>query len=339
MSEHRREDLVTIYDIAKESGVSATTVSKALNGYNDVSDATRTKIMDAAKALGYVPNGVAQALRTRKSWMIGVIVDTELQVGPHFSGVLEHFRKELESNGYDVMFISRSLGIKELSLKDHVAFRRVDGLLIESSGVLDSELAELRASGLPMVTTDNLWDTLSSINSANRDGCLQAMRHVAGQGHTKIGILLGPDDTLAGRERYRGLSEEFARLGLECRSEWQVECGKFDLDAGHRGMARILHCKERPTAVLASSDLMALGAMAACREASVLVPDEVSILGFDDIDVAAFASPPLTTVRQNRRAIGREAAQSLIAMIDGAEPAVETRVPVELIVRDSCRKL
>lgn len=328
---------VTIYDIAKESGVSATTVSKALNGYNDVSEATRAKVMEAAKALGYVPNGVAQALRTRKSWMIGVIVDPELQVGPHFSGVLERFRKELESSGYDVMFISRSLGIKELALKDHVAFRRVDGLLIESSGVLDSELAELRASGLPMVTTDNLWSSLSSINSANRDGCLQAMRHAASLGHRRIGVLLGPDDTLAGRERYRGLEGEFEALGFDCRREWRIECGKFDLEAGHRGMEELLKLGERPTAVLASSDLMALGAIAACGEASVSVPDDLSIIGFDDIDVAAFSSPPLTTVRQNRGAIGREAAQSLIAMIDGGEPAAEIRVPVELVVRGSSR--
>jgi DNA-binding LacI/PurR family transcriptional regulator len=331
--------MITIYDIAQKTGYSVTTVSKALNDYPDISVKTKKLIIKVAKEMGYTTNLMAKALKTKKAWLVGVLVEPSLEIGPHFSSIIESFRKEMEKSGYDVIFVTKSLGEKSMSYRDHCMYRSVDGVLIASIDKTDNEVFELIDSDIPTVTTDSIKVKIPSINSDNYQGARLAVEHLHSLGHTKIAVLVGPQHTVAGSERLRGFLETMKELEIETRKEWLIEEEKFNFEAGYKGMKQLLKTNELPTAIVASSDLSAFGAIVAGSEQGYSVPQDFSIIGFDDIQISQFYNPSLTTIRQNREVIGKTAARVLIRMMDGEQDEMDIRIPVELIVRGSCRKI
>lgn len=332
--------MVTIYDIAKKTGFSPTTVSKALNNYPDISEKTKKIIINAAKEMGYTGNISAKSLKTKKSWLVGMLIEEELEVGPFFSRIIESFRKEMETSGYDVIYVTKTIGGKRVSYYDHCLYRNIEGILILSINENDKEIMELiNNSKIPIITTDNKLEGVASVSSDNYEGAKIAVEYLYSLGHKKIAVLMGPQNKVVGRERFYGYIDTIKKLGLDIKKEWMIECDKFNFQAGYRGMKKLLTCRELPTGIVAQSDLAAFGAIVAACESGFAIPRDFSIVGFDDIEFSQYYNPSLTTIRQKQDVIGKIAAQQLIRMIDGDIEHIDIRIPVELVIRDSCRKI
>ncbi|KAA8999759.1 LacI family transcriptional regulator [Paenibacillus spiritus] len=339
----RDELLITIYDIAKRTGLSPTTVSKVFNNYTDVSAKTRTRILEAAKEMGYLPNANARSLATKRSWTLGVLFTESSGLGlrhPFFGGVIENFKASAEAKGYDLMFISRDIGGNNGTYLEHCRFRGIDGVVVIYADPNQPEVAELLASDIPCVLLDFNRANVATICSDNVGGSEQAVRYLYELGHRTIAHLSGGRDTFAGRQRLLGYERMLEELGLSGREEWISDSGDFfSIQGGYEAMTRLLKQPELPTAVLAAGDNLAIGALRAIREHGLSVPGDISVVGFDDIESAELVTPPLTTVRQNMREIGGRAAQMLIGLIEGVAGAEAVVLPVELVIRESCRKV
>lgn len=334
--------MTTIYDIAKLTGFSPTTVSKVFNGYTDVSEKTKRKILEAAQELGYVPNAHARTLTTKRSWTIGMLFNETSGAGllhPYFGGVIEGFKKVATSKGYDLMFITKDIGGKPSGYLEHCKIRGVDGVFVVLPEYTDPYFYELIEAGIPSVVVD--WDTThaSTIYSDSLQGSELAVNYLYSLGHRSIAHI-GGGHSFAGEKRMQGFVGSMQRLGLPIRPEYIVH-GSFDftIESGRKAMEQLLQLDERPTAVFTAGDNLAVGAMLAIREHGLTIPDDISIVGFDDIEMAKFLTPALTTIRQNSYGLGSKAADMLIYLIEGNEGYQREILPVELVVRDSCRPL
>jgi LacI family transcriptional regulator len=333
-----------IREIAERSGVSVATVSRVLNGFTGVSDETRKKVLAAAEELDYAPSAAARALVTRRSLLIGVVLLTGDQPEfqhPYFQVVLDGVKNALDREGYDLLLLG---GDVESSGEDTYVERsrrhRVDGVILMGAGFDNPEVERLVGLGLPTVAVDlELQGKRAGfVSSDNVEGARLAVRHLHECGCRRVATITGMSHTSPGVERLRGYELEIKKLKLPKQAEL-VRAGDFYVETGHRGMKELLALAEPPDGVFAASDLSALGAMRAIQEQGLRVPEDVAVVGFDDIQFAALASPPLTTIRQNKVAIGSEAVRALLAMLeDPPAPPPAIRVPVELVVRgSSCR--
>jgi LacI family transcriptional regulator len=332
--------------VAKRSGVSVATVSRVLNGYSDVSAETRQRVIATARKLDYTPNAAARTLVKRRSQLIGVILFTgqehpDLQ-HPFFLEVLVGLKHSLGGDGYDVLlFASEQPGA---SNGPHAYARRarhhgVDGVVVLAvDDDEEPELQKLIAAGTPVVAVDlPLNGTRASyVASDNLGGARLAVRHLHDLGHERIATIVGLAHTKPAADRLLGYRAEIHDLGLPQRPEYEAP-GDFYFESGEAAMRHLLALAEPPTAVVAASDMMAVGAIKAIEDAGLRCPDDIAVVGFDDIQLAELVSPALTTVRQDKRGLGAAAARSLVQLIDdaGAAPHVSV-LPVELVVRQSC---
>ncbi|MBM6994317.1 LacI family DNA-binding transcriptional regulator [Paenibacillus sp. DXFW5] len=334
--------MITIYDIAQFTGFSPTTVSKVFNGYSDVSEKTRRKILDAADELGYVPNAHARSLTTKRSWMIGVLFIEPSGAGilhPYFGGVIEGFKQVATSKGYDLMFISKDIGGKRSGYLEHCKIRGIDGVVVVLPDASDPYFQELLESKIPCVLLDQKSTVKSTVYSDNAEGVRKAVSYLHSIGHRKIAHI-GGGPTFAGEQRLNGYIQAMEELGLTINPQHVVQ-GSYDytIESGSRAMEELLKADERPTAVFAAGDNLAVGAMMAMKRHGLRVPEDISLVGFDDIEMAKFLTPALTTVRQNTYVLGSRAADMLIYSIEGGEDVQKGVIPVELVVRESCRSL
>lgn len=336
-------EMGTIYDLAKVTGFSITTVSKALNNYSDVSEKTRAKILQAASDMGYLPNAHAQSLSTKKSWTIGVMFAEANEVGmkhPFFNAIIESFRQATEQQGYDLIFASRNLRNRDMSYLEHFKHRAVDGIVVICSDQMDEQVQTLIRSSIPIVVVDMDTENCSVVFSDNIAGGRLAVDYLYGLGHRKIAHIAGDGTTDAGLARVDGFKQAMARLSLPTPDGYIVDGGFFSVDGGKTAMRRLLALEDRPTAVFAAGDQMAIGAIEAIHEAGLKVPEDISVIGYDDIEMVKYITPKLTTIRQDTDAIGQKAADVLIEQIEQKKRTAVTEViPVELIVRDSCAPL
>ncbi|RXJ02584.1 LacI family transcriptional regulator [Anaerobacillus alkaliphilus] len=335
--------MATIYDIAKKTGYSITTVSRALNDYPDVSAKTKKIILDAVKEIGYYPNSIARSLTTKKSWTLGVIFIEDLGVGikhPFFSAVIQSFKQRVESSGYDIIFLSQNVGSEKKSYLDHALHRGVDGIIVVCSNYDNPEVQHLMDSDLPSVVIDLHSNKSSVVYSDSFSGSEIAVNHLYALGHRKIAHISGHEKTFAGNERLRGFKNAVEKLNLDIPESYIIEGGFFSFDDGYQAMKRLLELKDRPTAVYAASDLMAIGAISTINENGLNVPADISVIGFDDIELAKYTTPKLTTVRQDTDLIGENAAKVLLNQInDNNKVFSAITIPVELVTRESTREL
>lgn len=337
--------MVTIYDIAKVTGVSPPTVSKALNNQSDISEATKERIAQVAKELGYIPNSNAISLITKKSWMIGIIYEEDhLGIGlehPLFAGIMNAFKGRMEAEGYELLFIARNLGRKKMSLLDHCRYRRMDGVLILNCNTQSREVNEVIKSGIPVVSTNNVFPDICTVTSDNIDPSQEVVRYFYELGHRRIAHLAGPRDpvAVAGQERLEGYRLGLERLGLPFDSDLVAEAASWNPEAGYRAMKELLLKKNGATALYCAGDILAVGALQACKEAGIRIPEDISVVGFDDNEWASYSHPPLTTFRQNRKAIGIRSAESLLKLLRGKTVEKRILIPVELVKRESCAAL
>jgi LacI family transcriptional regulator len=333
----------TIRELARLSGVSVGTVSRALNGYADVNAQTRERIIALAREHDYTPTAAARTLVLQRSHVIGVFLDTgeghpDLQ-HPFFHEVLVGIKDYVGAEGYDLLLFASERpgnGYGDHSYLKRCRHHNVDGVVLMGVDADDAELRRLLRSDLPCVGVDVAIDGVATsyVMSDNMAGIDAAMRHLHGLGHRRIATITGLLETKPGFDRLRGYRDACRDLGLAYRDEY-VAYGDFYFDSGQAAATRLLTCDEPPTAIVAASDMMAIGAYKAARERGVRVPEELSIVGFDDMQLAGHVQPPLTTVAQDKAGLGVAAARALLRQISGADATEHVTLPIELIERSS----
>lgn len=321
--------MVSLKDIAAACGVSASTVSKALNDLDDISAARKEMIRKKAKEMGYLPNMAARALKTNVTHNIGVLFVDDYNSGlthPFFSCVLESFKTEAESKGYDITFINKNVGGQKMTYLEHCRYRNVDGVVIANVNFEDEEVIELVQSGIPVVTIDHVFNNCSSVVSDNIKGMRELTEHVLSKGHRKIAYIHGKSSGVT-RARLSSFYRTMEDHGINVPDSYVVESPYQDGAACAEATRRLIAMKERPTCILFPDDFAAVGGMGAIFEAGLSIPEDISVAGFDGIPLIQQFNPKLTTYGQDMRAMGRAAAVQLVELIERPRCAlIEMRV-------------
>jgi LacI family transcriptional regulator, galactose operon repressor len=326
--------------------VSVSTVSRVFNEYEDVSPATRERVLAVARRLDYAPSAAARTLVKQQSQLIGVVLFTGYEHPdihhPFFQEVLVGLKHGIGELGYDLLLFATEQPGSSRG-RPHSYARRarqlgVDGVVVMGVDRSDPEVEKLVRSPVPLIAVDIdvVGDHTSFVASDNIGGARLAVRHLRRLGHTRIATIAGPSDTKPGADRTLGYRAEMRELGLTIHPGYEVE-GDFYPESAEKAMKKMLRLPKPPTAVFAAADMMAVGAIRAVHAAGKSVPGDVAIVGFDDIRVAELLSPALTTIRQDMVGIGLAAGRALVEQIENPEatPPVLT-LPVELVVRASC---
>lgn len=308
-----------IREVARRSGVSVATVSRALNNRPDVSPATRERVVLIARELGYQPNQQARTLVRRRSDLVGVLWDTSYLATrgqhPFLQDLLVGLKEAFAETGHHLMLLVTA----DAGTDSYVRVARqhsLDGLVLMGVDEHLAAISALLASGRPCVGIDLPLHgpRAGYVTSDNRAGAEAAVAHLHGLGHRRIATITGPLDLMPAAERLAGYRSQLARLGLSYRPDY-VQQGDFFLTSGETCMRRLLALDEPPTAVFVAGDEMAIGALHALADAGVDVPGAVSIVGYDDIEAAALVRPGLTTIAQDRAALASAAAAMLAELI------------------------
>lgn len=335
--------MVTIYDIAKATGFSAPTISKALNGKGAFSDETRKLILETAKKMGYSPNVSARTLTTRKSNLIGVIYDdTGMNKGfahPLFSVVLNRFREQVEYAGYDLIFLSR---FSKMSYSAHAKHRSVDGVIIinPATGNVD-EFKEFIDENIPRVSTNCLFNGICTIISDNEKGGYIATRNFIENGHTKIAFLSAPHKGIssAPQERFAGYERALKESNIPFDKDLYIESELWAKEGGKAAFEKLYKSGKDFTAIFCATDQLASGVYEYAEEHNIKIPDEISVIGFDDEAASAFMFPHLTTFRQDAIKIADLAAEMILQQIAGIPVPEVVRCDAEFLQRQSVKKI
>ena len=328
--------------MARLAGVSQATVSYVLSGNSAISvpEETRQRILSAVDELGYVPHGIARSLRTQRTYMIAAVIPDI--TNPFYPAFERGVQETAEASGYDlIVFNTGGIAEKELRCVRSLQQGRVDGVVAVFFHLKAEDLRPLLERNVAVVRLEAVRKGVSSLDLPldnlyvdNVAAARRAVEHLIGRGHTRIGMIAGQSGPR--RARVRGYREALAacRLPLD---ETLIRDGDFSEDGGHRAMQCLLDGPHPPTAVFAASDVMAMGALVAIREAGLRVPEDIAVVGFDDISVARLISPRLTTVAQFQENLGVRAAEMLLERLDGTAPehGRSEEMPYELIVRES----
>jgi LacI family transcriptional regulator len=324
-------DRPTIKDVAERAGVSIATVSRALNDKGDVSTETRDRVRRVANEVGYSADPAARSLVTHKTRLVAVVVgdnaghrDLSLVF---FGKVLAAISGRLAQSSYDPVLLPRG---------DIGADHRFEAAVLIGVDGDDPLVADLLSHGVPLVGVDvHCAGGSAYVGSDHADGVRLALGHLHALGHRRIAHIAGALNTVAGAERLAAFRQEVKSLGLD-QSDELLRQGDFSSASGYRETCALLALENRPTAILAASDLMALAALQAIRDAGLEPGRDVAVVGFDDLEAAALAHPPLTTLRQDRRELGTLAATRALELIEHPDVTQrDTVVPVELVVRAS----
>ena len=320
--------MVSMKDIANRCGVSVATVSKALNGQPDIGEETRIRVEKAAREMGYMTNAVARALKTNRTYHLGVLFVDERRSGlahEYFSSMLESFKVEAESRGYDITFINHNVGGKRTTYLQHCLYRGVDGVVIACVDFSDPQVQELVDSGIPLVTIDYVFNNRLAVLSDNVSGLEALVHYVYEKGHRKIAFLHG-ERTAVTQNRLTGFHRACEALGLEIPEEYVRECVYHDPDRCAQATRELLQLPERPSCIIFPDDYSYIGGMNAISEAGLRMPEDISAVGYDGINLAKVLN--LTTYSQNVEQIGTIAAQRLINLIEHPKTALTDRVLV-----------
>jgi LacI family transcriptional regulator len=326
----------TINDIARRAGLSKASVSRALNGKQDVDPKTRKRVLELAAQMGYVPSASARALSNGRSNCLGLLVPT--LTWPWILEVLRGVAEEIERSGYSLILYTTAGGedSERAFMSEVVPAGAVDGLaLVIPLGMLDY-IERLAKGGLPMVVVDDRghYPDLPTVATTNVAGGQTATRHLIERGRRRIAMLNGPHDFGCNRDRLAGYKSALQEAGMRFDPRRAID-SDFKESGGASAMTKLLAADPRLDAVFAANDLMAFGAMRALRNAGRHIPDDVAVVGFDDLPASAMTHPPLTTVRQPLYEMGRMAASMVMAAARGESIEKRIELPTSLVIRDS----
>ena len=317
--------MVSIKDIAKACGVSVATVSKALNGHNDISQATKEKVREAARQMGYMPNSAARALKTNRTYNLGVLFVDEAQSGlthEFFAAVLDSFKRHAESRGYDITFINHNIGHGHSSYLEHCRYRGVDGVIAACVQFDDPEVVELAYSNLPLVTVDHVFNNRAAVLSDNVEGVQQLVDQLTALGHERIAYITGEQHSAVTQKRLVGFYRACAAHGITVPDAYVVPGTYRDAKGCAEATRQLLSLPQRPTAILFPDDFSAIGGIQAVQEEGLLIPRDISLVGYDGNLISQIMSPQLTTYRQDTEALGKAAAELLIEEIESPRTAL-----------------
>ena len=324
--------MVSLKTIAEKCGVSTATVSKALNDQKDIGEETKNRVRKVAQELGYFPNAAARALKTNRSYNIGVLFEEEAGSGlthEYFSGVLNGLKLQAEEQGYDITFINSCLENRKMSYYEHCKYRNFSGVVIVCADFRDPEVLELMEQDLPVVTIDYMHPECTAVSSNNYRGMEELVQYVYRQGHRKIAYIHGQKGSSVTEERIESFVTTMKKLGLTVPPEYLREAKYLEIEETARQTRKLLEGKNPPTCILYPDDTAVIGGRNVMMELGLRIPEDISVVGYDGIKLSQLLYPKLTTIRQNTELVGREAAKRLIQRIGENKTALVERVVIE----------
>lgn len=333
--------MVSMKDIAAKCGVSVATVSKALNNHSDIGEETKKTICEMAQSMGYFPNSSARALKTKRTYNIGVLFMDESQSGlthDYFARVLDSFKRYAEQSGYDITFINAQS--QNMTYLEHSRYRGVDGVVIACVDFNDPEVINLINSDIPVVTIDHVFDNRIAVVSDNIGGMRELVEYIYKCGHRKIAYIHG-DDTAVTKNRVASFYNTLSSLSVEVPDEMVLASAYRNPD--HAGMLtkKLMEAEDRPTCILYPDDYSAIGGISMLKEMGLSVPEDVSVVGYDGLYVSRIMTPKLATYEQDTEEIGKIAARSLIRLINEPKATLIEKivVPGKVVEGESVSKL
>jgi LacI family transcriptional regulator len=332
--------VASINDVARLAGVSPTTVSKVINNYKDVSNKTRLKVQKIIQEINFSPNVMARGLVKGRSWTVGILSTPSFQ-NPFLYSAMTGMKKALENTGYDLIYLTQENKQPNYNFANHCLGRNVEGVIAFGLEKDSKHLIDLMHSEIPALLIDiNLVGKRTAyITSDNKTGVYQAVQHLNNMGHTKIGYLSPKPANYITSIRHDGFKEALDKCSLPYCNDYVLFTDdlSYSRQSGYELMKRLIEMPQLPTAVLCASDTLAIGAYEAMEEHGLKIPEDIAIVGFDDLDLCDLIRPKLTSVRQNIEAIGEKAIETLVYMIeDPSYSPKEIIMPTELVVRNSC---
>ncbi len=323
--------MVSLKDISVRCGVSVATVSKALNGHKDVSEATKERLIKTAKEMGYFPNSQARALKTNRTYNLGVMFLDEAGSGlthEFFAKVLDSFKTEAELLGYDITFISnKDIGGRKMSTYEHCKYRNVDGIVIACTDFTNPDVYEVINGDIPVVTIDHIFDCRSAVVSNNENGMETLIDYVASKGHEKIAYIQGNKSAVA-EKRMAGFYKACVNRGIPVRNQWLLAGEYHNPDITYKLTLQLLEGEEIPTCIFMPDDYSAIGGLNAIKDKGLSVPKDISVVGYDGIAYSQLLSPKLTTYLQDTAKIGTTTAKQLIAHIENPQTTFTEVIPI-----------
>lgn len=323
--------MIKIKDIAEKSGFSIASVSKALSGKSDLNPKTVEYICNVAKEMGYIPNASARALKTNKSYNIGVLFVDSTHSGlehEYFSAILNSIKVESEKLGFDITFISNHVGNSTLTYYEHAKYRNCDGVIIASVDFHDEEVVRLVESEIPTVTIDYDFNGKSSVVSDNIQGIKDIVEYVIEMGHKKIAFIHG-ENTAVTQKRVASFYKTCAEHDVEVREEYIKEARYHIPKLSGLATRELFELKDRPTCIIYPDDYSLLGGLTEIEKHGLKVPEDISIVGYDGIKLSRLLRPEITTYVQNTKEIGELATRKLVEIIESPKSSLPERILVK----------
>jgi LacI family transcriptional regulator len=330
---------VTIKDIARLAGVSIATVSRVINNTKPVHDETRQRILTYMEELNFRPNAMARGLVKKESSLIGIVIPEFKDTV--FDAMIEGVSDTAKFYNYDILLtLSRGDLANEIHYLNLLREKQVDGIIFSSISLKKEHIEIIEQSGIPCVLVGQASSvpTIPSIHLNNFGASYEAVTALIRNGHQKIGMIRGAlGDIALGEERFRGFQAALTENGVKVNPEWVIVAG-LSVREGYEAMERMYKTKSLPTALFAATDRIAIGAMNFLLEHGYRIPEDISIMGFDDIDMSTVVRPKLSTVQYSSLEMGCTATHNLMKLVHGGGVSVQhTNVPHQIVIRESIR--
>lgn len=332
-------DRLTIIEIAKQSGVSRSTVSRVINDDPNVNSTTRQRVRSVMQRLNFQPNAAARGLAAGKTRILGLVIPmgvAALFTDPYFPQIIQGITAACNQHDYSTMLWLAEPEYERRTIQQIVSAGMIDGVIVASALTDDAVIDAVRMRHIPFVLVGRhpIHNDITYVDVDNRMSSRDAVLHLLRLGHRRIATIAGPLNMIGGMDRLAGYRDALKSRGLLADEKLIAE-GDFGEESGYRAMRELL--PNAPDAVFVASDTMALGAMRALREAGKKIPDDIAVVGYDDMPFAAHTEPPLTTVRQPIHRAGFVAAETLMDLIQEHDAAPRRVIlPTELVIRESC---
>lgn len=331
--------MATIKDIARLAQVSTSTVSHVLNSTRFVSDSVKDRVLSAVKDLNYAPSALARSLKTKNTRTFGMLVTTS--TNPFFAEVVKGVEAHCYLNGYSLILCNTEGDADRIRFSlSTLLQKQVDGLLLMCSEAEAPAFSQLSSQpNLPTVVMD--WGPTDfqcdKIQDNSRQGGYLATRYLIEQGHKDIGCVSGPLDKLPSQQRLAGFVDAMTEANLPLQPQWQIS-GNFECDGGAAAFESLMQAPTRPTAMFVSNDVMAMGFIHAAYYAGINIPEQLSVIGYDDIELARYLTPALTTIHQPKQQLGRTAVEVLLERLNNPGSSSKTiQLEPSLVIRDTVK--